>query len=75
MGYSKNNSKTAKTILTERFIAIQAHLGKQEKSQNKQTNFTSKRTTKRRKNKIQITKRKETKIGTEINEIETIVKD
>ena len=52
MGYGKNNSKRAKTILKERFIAIQAHLGKQEKSQNKQTNFTSKRTTKRRKNKI-----------------------
>ena len=56
-----NDSKTttlqnlwdaAKAVLSGKFIAIQAYLRKQEKSSNKQPNFTSKAARERRIDKI-----------------------
>ena len=62
----------AKAVLRGKFIAIQAHLRKQEKSSNQHANFTSKAVQERRTDKTKVSRRKENiKIRAEINEMET----
>ena len=62
----------AKAVLREKFIAIQAYLKKQEKSQINNLNLHVKELEKEEQTKPQVNRRKEIiKIRAEINEIET----
>ena len=68
---AQNQWDAAKAVLGGKFIAIQSYLKKQEKTLNRQPNFTPKATGKRRRKKSKITRRKEIiKIWAEINEKE-----
>ena len=63
---------TAKAVLRGKFIAIQAHLKKQEKSQINNRILHRKQLEKEKQRRAKISRRKEiTKIRAEINEIET----
>ena len=50
---TQNLQDAAKAVLRGKFVAIQSHLRKQEKSQIKKSNLTPKATRERRKNKTQ----------------------
>ena len=61
----------AKAVLRKKFIAIQAYLKKQEKSQTKNLTLHLKELQKEEQTKPKISRRKEIKIRAEINEIDT----
>ena len=61
----------AKAVLSGKYIAIQAYLEKQEKSQINNLTFHLKELEKEEQTKPKISRRKDIKIRAEINEIET----
>ena len=69
---TQNLWDAAKTVLRGKFIAIQSHLKKQEKSQINNLTLLLKQLEKEEQRKLKVSRRKEIiKIRVEINEIET----